>query len=107
IIPVFEPIAALCLGSDAPELPLTSTNDITGTWDPAVINTAVAETITYTFTPDADQCAEPFTMDITIDELITPVFVQIDALCLDSDAPELPLTSTNDITGTWEPAVIN
>ena len=36
---------------------LLLTNGITGTWSPATINTATAGTVTYTFTPDAGQCA--------------------------------------------------
>ena len=45
-------------------LPTTSNNGITGTWTPATINTAVAGTTTYTFTPAAGQCATTATMDI-------------------------------------------
>ena len=44
----------------------TSNNGITGTWSPATINTAVAGTTTYTFTPADGQCATTATMDIVI-----------------------------------------
>ena len=37
----------------ATALPLISNNGINGTWSPATINTAVAGTTTYTFTPTA------------------------------------------------------
>ena len=48
-----------------PALPDTSNNGITGTWSPATINTAVAGTTTYTFTPtDAQCCNCTATMDI-------------------------------------------
>ena len=45
-------------------LPTTSTNTtpITGTWTPA-FSTATVGTTTYTFTPDAGQCATQATMD--------------------------------------------
>ena len=41
---------------------------------PATINTAAAGTTTYTFTPTANQCAAPFTMDIVITTQVTPTF---------------------------------
>jgi gliding motility-associated-like protein len=107
IIPAFNPVGPLCQNSTAPALPLTSDNGITGTWNPATINTATFGTTTYTFTPDAGQCALVVTMDIEVSEEITPIFAQIGPLCQNSIAPDLPLTSTNSITGTWNPATIN
>ena len=48
-------------------LPTTSNNGITGTWSPAYNNTALPGTsTTYTFTPDAGQCATTQTSTITI-----------------------------------------
>src|SRR6185369_13523873 len=107
INPTFTQIGPLCQNSTAPTLPLTSTNGITGTWSPATINTSVAGSTTYTFTPAAGQCALPFTMSIVITTQITPTFTQIGPLCQNSTAPTLPLTSTNGITGTWSPATIS
>ncbi|MBW6489676.1 MAG: gliding motility-associated C-terminal domain-containing protein [Lentimicrobium sp.] len=107
ITPLFAQIGTLCQNSVAPALPTTSTNGVTGNWNPAVINTAVIGTTTYTFTPDAGQCAVVVTMDIEVTDEITPLFTQIGPLCLNSIAPLLPLTSTNGITGTWDPATIN
>jgi hypothetical protein len=71
ITPTFTQIGPLCQNSTAPTLPLTSTNGITGTWSPATINTSVAGSTTYTFTPAAGQCALPFTMSIVITTQIT------------------------------------
>ena len=107
ITPTFTQVGPLCQNSTAPSLPLTSNNNITGTWSPATINTAVVGTTTYTFTPAAGQCAVPVTMDITITNQITPTFTQLGPLCQNSTAPTLPLTSNNNITGTWSPATIN
>src|SRR5690606_4501646 len=48
--------------------------------------------------------------DITIEDVpdaIVPVFDAIDPLCLDANAPVLPLTSNNGITGKWDPAVVS
>jgi uncharacterized protein (TIGR02145 family) len=52
--------------SDAPALPATSENGITGTWQPETISTATAGIFTFTFTPDRGQCAPAVTMDIEI-----------------------------------------
>ena len=38
------------------------------------VNTATAGTTTYTFTPDAGQCATTATLSITVDPLVTPTF---------------------------------
>ena len=57
VTPTFTQIGPLCQNSTAPTLPTTSTNNITGVWSPATINTATAGTTTYTFTPAAGQCA--------------------------------------------------
>src|SRR5438034_904222 len=107
ITPTFTQVGPLCQNSTAPALPTTSGNNITGTWSPATINTSTAGTTTYTFTPAAGQCAAPVTMDIVITNQITPTFTAIGPLCLNSSAPVLPATSSNNITGTWSPAVIS
>ncbi len=111
ITPIFDQIGPLCLNSPPPLLPAISDNipAITGTWDPAVINTSAPGISTYTFTPDAGQCAVAKTMNIEITDNITPLFDQIGPLCLFSEPPALPDSSQNvpAITGTWNPAVIN
>ena len=50
-------------------LPTNSTNNITGTWTPATVNTSNAGTTVYTFTPDAGQCATTATLSVTVNEL--------------------------------------
>jgi gliding motility-associated-like protein len=111
ITPTFTPIGPLCLNASAPSLPINSNNasPITGTWNPATINTAIAGIITFTFTPDAGQCATIATMDIEITTSIIPTFASIGPLCFGSIAPSLPISSTNNptITGTWSPSTIN
>ena len=107
IVPTFTQIGPLCQNSTAPALPATSIEGITGTWNPSVINTSVIGSSTYTFTPDAGQCALTTTMEIEVTNEIVPEFIAIGPLCLDSDAPELPLISENGISGTWTPATIN
>jgi hypothetical protein len=53
VTPTFSAVGPYCLGAVIPALPTTSTNSITGTWSPALDNTA---TTTYTFTPNVGQC---------------------------------------------------
>lgn len=101
ITPTFDPIDPLCQNSTAPGLPTTSINGITGTWSPSVINISTAGTSTYTFTPDAGQCASSASIDITITPEVIPTFDPIGPLCQNSTAPNLPLTSLNGISGTW------
>ena len=50
-------------------MPTTSTNGITGTWAPALNNTA---TTTYTFTPSAGLCATTATLTITVNPILSP-----------------------------------
>ena len=97
ISPTFAQIGPLCINSTAPVLPLTSNNSISGTWSPATVSTATAGTTTYTFTPDASQCATTATMDVVITSQVTPTFTQIGPLCQNSTAPVLPASSTNSI----------
>jgi gliding motility-associated-like protein len=69
VTPLFTQIPPMCVDDMAPTLPLTSNNGVTGTWTPSLINTSTAGTITYTFTPDASQCALSSTMDIEVQAL--------------------------------------
>ncbi|KAF0201809.1 MAG: mucin 2 oligomeric, partial [Bacteroidetes bacterium] len=107
IVPTFVQIGPLCQNSTAPDLPLISLEGITGSWTPATINTTVAGTFTFTFTPDAGQCGVETTMEIEVTDEIVPTFTQIGPLCQNSTAPDLPLISLEGITGVWTPATIN
>src|SRR5213079_1847622 len=85
-------------------LPTTSNNSITGTWSPALDNTA---TTVYTFTPTAGQCATTTTLTITVNPNITPTFTAVAPICSGATLSALPTTSNNSITGTWSPALNN
>ena len=106
ITPTFNAIGPYCIGSAIPALPTSSTNTtpITGTWSPALNNTA---TTTYTFTPNPGQCAENQTMTIEINASVTPSFTQVAPICSGAALTPLPTTSNNGITGTWSPALNN
>ena len=64
VTPVFTIPAEICAAATAPLLPAASDNGITGTWNPASVNNTVSSS--YTFTPDAGQCAQPVTITITV-----------------------------------------
>ncbi|MFN7421098.1 MAG: hypothetical protein ACK5RV_09490, partial [Flavobacterium sp.] len=104
ITPTFPALGPYCTGTAVNPLPTTSTNGITGTWSPAFNPNA---TTTYTFTPNAGQCANSTTLTITITPLVTPNFTAISPICINTTFPTLPTTSTNGITGTWSPAPNN
>ena len=107
IPPTFSQVAAICNG-DVLALPTTSNNGVTGTWSPAINNTA---TTIYTFTSDTTQsgqaCAVNETMTITVNPLIAPTFTQVDAICNGDFLAALPTTSNNGVTGSWSPAINN
>jgi hypothetical protein len=107
IQPVFAIVGPFCLNSVAPALPLVSENGVTGVWDPASIATGTIGKTTYTFTPDAGQCANPVVIEIEVLDEITPVFAQLSPQCPNTKAPELPLVSENGVTGSWVPAFID
>jgi gliding motility-associated-like protein len=104
VTPVFSPITSYCVGEAIPPLPTTSSNNITGTWSPAINN---QQTTTYTFTPNPGQCATTTTLTITITPGITPTFSSVGPYCAGDAIPELPSTSTNNIVGAWSPAINN
>ena len=65
--PLFSSVGPYCFGDLAiPALLTTSTNGITGTWSPAINNTA---TTVYTFTPTTGLCAIIQNQTITINPL--------------------------------------
>lgn len=115
VTPTFNPIlVSYCQNDTASALPTTTTNStpMTGTWSPATINTAAMGTTNYTFTPDPIlfPCGINKVISVTVSPKVTPTFATIPAtlkICQGGTAPVLPTTSTNAITGTWSPAVIN
>jgi len=102
ITPTFTQVAPICSGASF-TLPTSSNNSITGTWSPAINNTA---STTYTFTPTAGQCATTTTMTVTVNPPITPTFTQVAPICSGAGFT-LPTSSNNSITGTWSPAINN
>ena len=58
--PLFGPIGPFCVGDPMVTLPTTSSNysPITGTWNPATVNTDVAGVYNYVFAADSAFCAD-------------------------------------------------
>ncbi|MFC0774724.1 hypothetical protein ACFEL9_17375, partial [Terrimonas sp. R1] len=103
----FGTTLTICENGTVPTLPANSSNGITGTWNPAIVDNQASGS--YTFTPDAGQCALPTTFTVTVNPNITPAFSFGTALtiCENATIPTLPANSSNGITGTWSPATVS
>lgn len=104
LTPTFTPVGAICSGGNLLALPSTSNNGITGSWSPALDNTA---TTLYTFTPTAGQCSTTTTMSITVNSNVTPTFNAVGPICSGDTLASLPTLSNNGINGTWSPTLSN
>lgn len=107
VLPKFKKIDPFCAGTTAPVLPTTSQNGVIGTWSPSVVDNQNSGT--YTFTPDAGQCASTVTMDIVVNQPATPTFSFGTSLtlCPGATPPVLYKPSDNGITGTWNPSTVD
>ncbi len=107
VTPQFDEIAPLCAGATAPTLPTTSKNNITGSWSPTTIDNQNGGT--YTFTPNAGQCATTTTLTVTVNPKVKPTFNPVAGFCQGAILTQviLPTTSNNGITGTWNPAALS
>lgn len=91
IIPAFTLVTSFCQGATVPILPTTANNGITGSWSPATLNNQ--SNGTYTFTPNAGQCATNFVLNTVVEEV-------------NNDNQMLFLCPKNSTT-TLEPIVLN
>jgi len=69
IVPTFDPIEPINAGELISDLPVVSTNNISGTWLPALNNTT---TTTYTFTPSSGVCVSNTTLTIVVNPIAPP-----------------------------------
>ena len=104
--PLFGTIGPLCVNAIPPELPDVSINGISGSWNPATIQTNDVGKVTYTFTPGDGQCADTATMVIEVMEETRPEFDPVGRICRYSAPPVLPSVSDNGISGSWSPDTI-
>lgn len=106
VTPVFNNVSSVnCLGGSTYYLPTTSSNGITGTWNPTLVSNTTTQN--YTFTPNASFCAATIVKIISVVPITQPLFNLPTTVCLGSTPPVLPTTSTNGITGTWSPSVVS
>lgn len=104
VVTNFAVIPAFCSGTVSPILAPMSPNGVSGTWSPATISNTTSGS--YLFTPNPTECATTQTLNVVVNPLITPDFVDI-SMCSGTVAPILATTSPNEITGTWAPSTIN
>jgi gliding motility-associated-like protein len=96
VVPTFNPIPPLCVGDTAPVLPITSLNGIAGTWNPTTVSTSSPGTSTYTFTPNAGQCANTENLVVSVQNTID---FEITGSCVSNNfiLEVTPLNNTFDI----------
>jgi hypothetical protein len=108
ITPTFAQLGPYCVNDVPGTLPGTSIEGYAGTWNPAVISTATAGSVIYTFTPNPGQgCITTATMTVIVNPWITPTFAQLGPYCVGDVPASLPGTSIEGYAGTWNPAVIS
>ncbi len=106
IDPTFDAtLPAICKGGTPPLLSTTSTNGISGSWNPPLVNNQT--TTTYLFTPDFGQCANSLSFTIFVINNVAPIFTLPTSICQGDTPPILPTISNNGIVGTWNPAIVS
>ncbi|HEY0432660.1 MAG TPA: gliding motility-associated C-terminal domain-containing protein, partial [Chitinophagaceae bacterium] len=103
----FGPALTICAGGSVPLLPATSNNGYAGTWTPSVVSNQLSGT--YVFTSSAAPCIVPYTYTVTVNPIIKPAFSfgTFQSICIGTTVPVLPANSSNGISGTWDPAVVD
>jgi Putative metal-binding motif/Secretion system C-terminal sorting domain len=95
--PTFAPVS-VCIGTTVSPLPTTSTNNITGTWSPALTQA----TATYLFTPAAGQCATTTPLTVNVNPLpmasISPAVAVIGCTIPSST---IALTAAGGTSASW------
>lgn len=103
LTPNFAAIGPFCVNSTPTGLPSQSQEGVTGTWNPATINTSTVGSSNYLFTPNSGFCATNFTATIVIGSTIVNAGNDL-SICINS-----PITLTATGTGpfTWNNGVID
>ncbi len=65
-IPTFTSLAPICQYDNVPVLPAISSNGISGSWTPSIIDNTQVGVIQYIFTPNATECATTNTLTVKI-----------------------------------------
>ena len=104
--PTFTQVDPICVGDPLSNLNTVSDNGFSGTWSPAINNTVTTE-YTFTPTPITGVCFEETKMTIGVLTQTTPLFTQVDPICIGSVLAPLPTTSNDNISGSWTPVLNN
>ncbi|MFY0481141.1 gliding motility-associated C-terminal domain-containing protein [Flavobacterium sp. PLA-1-15] len=90
--PDFATTLTICNGQTPPALATTSPNGVVGTWSPSSIDNTTAAS--YVFTPNAGQCANPLTLQVTL----SAFEIDFDQRCVGTDfvVTALPLNNSFD-----------
>ncbi|RZJ73602.1 Calx-beta domain-containing protein [Flavobacterium sp.] len=97
--PNFVTALTFCAGSSAPSLATTSQNGISGTWNPSTINNSTGGT--YTFTPNANQCATSVTLTTTVIPLPATPTISTSGATTFCQGGNVVLTSSAATGNTW------
>src|SRR6218665_2678213 len=103
MVPNFQSVWNICSG-DVISIGNTSPNGIIGTWFPTTFSNATGGT--YTFTPNAGQCATTQSITISINPATVPNFQSVWNIC-SGDVISIGNTSPNGISGTWFPTTFS
>jgi gliding motility-associated-like protein len=96
IMPIFNEVNPICSGTAINPLPLTSDNNIVGSWTPSINN---EQTTTYTFNPNTGECAT--STSLTIEVIQTPS-VTITSNCIGlSFELTAVVTSSDNVSFNW------
>jgi gliding motility-associated-like protein len=110
ITPTFPNFGPYCLNEvvNPSNLPISSNENILGTWNPSSISTLIAGNIAHIFTPDINQCSDQASLTIIVSDPISPSFSQLGPYTQNGLAGSLPNLSNDipGISGTWSPNVI-
>jgi hypothetical protein len=98
ITPSFAAFGNFCAGDTIQVLPTTSINNVTGIWSPALNNTV---TTTYTFTPNAGQCALDTQLTIQINPLPVVNAFSNNVFC-ENQALQLSVNTTIGASYSWQ-----
>ena len=89
VTPQFDLNTTFCEGSAIPALPTVSQQGIAGTWSPAINST---QTTTYTFVPEAGECANTTTVTLTIGPLAVPTGVSPQSFVANSTLSDIVIS---------------
>jgi gliding motility-associated-like protein len=99
----FASIGTLCENDPILNLPTTSDEGISGSWNPSSINPSGqgGSTVQATFTPNVD-CEPTVTLNIEIEDFVTPTFNPLADVCESDPLVPLQTTSNEGVVGTWD-----